>query len=118
MVDDDDDLEFLKSLQEEFFAEALDAFEDMESLLLNINSSDDKDEKLKELMRLLHSMKGSAHATDLPDMATYIHKIESNCAGTIDESFVDTALQSIDVLKEYVQCLKDDDTEKAATLLS
>jgi two-component system chemotaxis sensor kinase CheA len=97
---DQDDLDFLETLKEEFYDEAKEALQSCEGAVLKFEQ--DKDEEhIKEYMRILHSMKGSSRAVDMNDMAAALHEMESICTDKKD-NFVDVTLKSIDKLREYL----------------
>ena len=110
-----DDKEFIRSLQIEFYDEAKDSLTECEGVILKWDSEKDE-EHLKEYMRILHSMKGSARAVDMHKMAEVIHLMESKCSNMPD-NFVDLTLAGIDRLQEYVSHMNDENEAEADPIL-
>ncbi len=101
LLNDDEDLEFLKSLKNDFFIEAWDSLEKAEaSLLLYESKSSDLD--LMDYKRTLHSIKGSAKAVDEADFALCLHKIEDTIATTKNEKFFEINFNFLDLAKNYI----------------
>lgn len=101
-----DDKEFINELRKEFLNNL--SFENttIEEVLLKYETEKDVIH-ITELLRILHSMKGSAHASELPEAAKYIHLLES--AAVVQKQkpisaneFVTFILKHMDELKHRV----------------
>ena len=101
-----DEKDFIAELQREFFNNLTFEYATIEEILLNYEKSE-KDQEMQsliELLRVLHSMKGSAHAAELPDAAKYIHLLESGAVAQKQRpipkpEFVTFILKHLDELK-------------------
>lgn len=101
---DEEDLEFLRGLREEFLEECHENLDNLENIMLNYESSADE-ETLKSFMRTLHSMKGSARAVDLHTMGQVIHLLETLCVNK-EADLVENILKNIDNLRKYADLMK------------
>lgn len=114
---DKEDLEFLESLKEEFFAESEDVLAECESLMLEYGQKQD-DQIIKNYMRILHSMKGSASAVDLKRLSKVLHGIESYTKNCKAANYVDVNLKIIDLLRNYLDATKNGDESSAEAPIS
>lgn len=102
-----DEKDFIAELQQEFFNNLSFEYSTIEEILLNYEKSNDG-QAIVELLRVLHSMKGSAHAAELPEAAKYIHLLES--AAVVQKQkpipipeFVTFILKHLDELKNRLK---------------
>ena len=113
LLNDDDDLEFLQSLKNDFYTETQESLEKCEASLLNYEST--KSElSILDYKRTLHSIKGSAKAVDEADFALLVHKIEDTIAGNKDATFFDINFKFLDFAKNYIDSLKTNESQDAA----
>ena len=118
MMDSEEDLEFLETLKVEFYGEAQEGLEGCEALLLEFNSSSETG-KLDEFMRVLHSMKGSARAVDMEEIAKVFHSLESVCLRIKDAGAgdINPMLSIIDKLREYISMFENEQADEAAPIV-
>jgi chemotaxis protein histidine kinase CheA len=109
---DADDRAFLETLREEFFESAPSELEAWEENLLNFERSGDG-QALKELKRLVHSMKGSAQAIGLLEAGEFLHCLEAwlidNLPSKPRTELVSHCLQAVDGFRTYFAALSDGD---------
>lgn len=101
-----DEDEFLAKLREEFLQEGRESLDACEGVLLNLEKSNEADSYMKELLRLIHSIKGSAKAVEMKNLAAALHLYESYCASK-DKSFIDTSFKVIDMLRASLTLMGD-----------
>jgi len=106
---DKEESEFLEELKEEFLDGVFFELDDCEEFILKFEKSADRNDLL-ELKKKLHSMKGSAQAVQIDNVAEYLHKLES----TIDhleklksDRIVNVVLEEIDHLRKFFENLKE-----------
>lgn len=103
-----EDAELLQSLRDEFFENAFIEIEDWETDLLDFEQSGAPD-KMKNLRRLIHSMKGSSQAIGLVETGAILHELEAwllNAeTGLSRTQVVSTGLAFVDQLKVYLHLL-------------
>ena len=108
LLNDDDDLEFLKNLKEEFYIETADSLEKSETLLLDFEETQNELKKL-EYKRILHSIKGSAKAVDEDKFASIIHLIEDSLINLAADSSMDMQFKLLDASLNYIRLKKQND---------
>lgn len=118
-MDSDEDKEFLETLKSEFYGEAKEGFEKCENLLLEYKESADA-KKIDEFMRVLHSMKGSARAVDLNDIAACFHAVETKCLDlkAKGDTNIDSMLAYLDKFNEYIDLMAANDPDTAAMIIA
>ncbi len=100
--------EYILSLRKDFFEEAFEMLEMLESNILNITNNHDDDDAIQEIFRAVHTLKGSAGAVELTEVASYTHRFEDLLdlirmgKITIDDDTIDVLLHGIDNIKELV----------------
>lgn len=102
------DLEFLESLRQDFFDETMENLEKCEECLLKFENNKE-DSLLREYLRLLHSIKGSARAVEFDKVATAIHQIESLGHKNEHAQFIEVSLSLVDDLRTVMQLIKSKD---------
>lgn len=106
---DNDELEFLKELRDEFFQDTPEQLDSCEECILAFKDSGDKT-NLDKLKRTIHSLKGSAQAVDLAKMASFFHKFETILAASAAcqdrVKIVNFLLTFIDSTRTYLTVLK------------
>lgn len=107
-MSDLDDAEFLESLRQDFVLETMDNLAKCEECLLKFETNKE-DAALREYLRVLHSIKGSARAVEFDKIATTVHQIESLGQKSAEAQFVEISLASIDRLREVMDLIKDND---------
>lgn len=112
----DDDLEFLQTLRLEFIGETTDSLNLCENCLINYEKSKNPDQ-IRELLRCLHSIKGSSRAVEFEKFAMTVHKIESLGSNLEDPNFVEHSLFAVDKLRDSLQFVRNDELDKMDTLL-
>src|SRR3989339_756532 len=113
-----EDQEFLETLKEEFFAEAEDSLDECEKILMNLESKSAKSEDVKNYKRILHSMKGSAHAVDLKKLAEALHKMEDLIQNGDEPKAIDLSLKFIDLIRSFVELARQGEDAKACSDLA
>lgn len=104
----DEDQEFLESLKVDFIEETLENLEKCEECLLKYENNKE-DGRLREYLRLLHSIKGSARAVEFDMVASAIHQIEALGQKAADPQFVELSLSLVDDIREVMKVLKEKD---------
>lgn len=117
LLSDSEDLEFLKSLKEDFYTETVDSLEKSEALLLDFEQTQN-DFKKVEYKRILHSIKGSAKAVEEDHFAKCIHLIEDSLMNLAPDSSMDLQLKLLDACLQYVKFKKYNEIENAEEKLS
>jgi chemotaxis protein histidine kinase CheA len=112
----DDDLEFLKTLQLEFIDETVDSLHQCEGTLMRYEKQKTADD-IREYLRLLHSIKGSARAVEFEKIAMTIHKVEGLGSKPDDPNFIELSLASIDTLREAITLIRSGEIEKMDAIL-
>lgn len=98
-----DDIEFLNQLRKEFLESVSFELPNCEELLMDYEKNQDF-EALVKLMRILHSLKGSAQAVEMTEFSQALHAFESTCVLQKDKlipatSFVSQQLKQLDKIK-------------------
>ncbi len=98
-----DDPEFVKVLQEEFFAESSETLNECENLLMKLEKNLSAQEEMVDYKRALHTMKGSAMAVGLKKTGEIFHYLETQIvlAPTLD--VIEKQLRAIDVFREFFE---------------
>jgi chemotaxis protein histidine kinase CheA len=105
LLSDDEDLEFLQSLKNDFYLETIESFEKAEASLLSFESTKN-DLSLLDYKRTLHSVKGSAKAVDEAEFAVLLHKLEDSITGEKNDHFFDINFKFLDFAKKYIESSK------------
>lgn len=101
-----EDLEFLESLRQDFIEETLENLQKSEECLLRFER-DKCEDHIREYLRLLHSIKGSARAVEFDKIGTTIHQIETMGHKKHDPLFVEISLSLIDDLRDVLALIKE-----------
>ena len=112
----DDDKEFLKTLQLEFIDETIDSLHLCEGCLMKYEKAKSP-ELIREYLRLLHSIKGSARAVEFEKLAMTIHKVEGLGAKPDDANFIELSLNSLDTFREALALIRSNEIEAMNTIL-
>lgn len=113
---EDDDLEFLRTLQLEFIGETTDSLLGCEDCLIKYEKQKSP-EVLREYLRLLHSIKGSARAVEFEKIAMTIHKVEGLGSKPEAENFIELSLKSIDTLREAIELIRSGEIDAMNQIL-
>jgi CheY-like chemotaxis protein/HPt (histidine-containing phosphotransfer) domain-containing protein len=103
IIDDD-----FKILQLEYAQEMPELIDSIESNLMDIESSQEVEKSLKELKRVVHSIKGTAGSYELGWVSSLCHQFEDSLDETLDEhqhipkSEVQSFLNYIDLFRNYI----------------
>lgn len=89
------DESFVHELRVQFCRDSLDLLQSIEALLLEIERSGTK-EKLDELKRLLHSLKGDARAVGFESISKAVHEMEGKCVAPLPPDLIDELLKRRD----------------------
>jgi chemotaxis protein histidine kinase CheA len=119
MVDikmNDEDLEFLKTLQLEFIGETTDSLLLCEDCLIKYEKQKSP-ELLQKYLRILHSIKGSARAVEFEKIAMTVHKVEGLGSKPDSEIFVELSLKSIDTLREAIEYIRSGEIDQMNDIL-
>lgn len=103
-----EDLEFLESLKQDFIEETMENLEKCEECLLKFER-DKSEDHIREYLRLLHSIKGSARAVDFDKVGTTIHQIETLGHKNQEPTFVEISLSLVDDLRDVMGLIKSGD---------
>lgn len=111
MVDD-----FEQELRKTFLDEAEQLLEELEAAIMAFESGDHSPERVNQLFRIAHNFKGSSRSVGFDALASFAHKLEDVLSqvknGKLSPSQTVTSilLESMDVLRNYVQGLKSNST--------
>ncbi|ASP40592.1 chemotaxis protein CheA [Bacterioplanes sanyensis] len=106
----------LSQFHQVFFEESFEGLEVMESQLLGLQSGITDMEAVNTIFRAAHSIKGGAGTFGFSDVAHFTHSVETLLdeirAGKrpVTEEYVDLFLQSVDVLRELLQALNNQES--------
>ena len=111
-----EDLEekFAREVREVFTIEAREHCESLEKLLLDLEKNLNDSSMVDQIFRVVHTLKGSAFAADLNDIANLAHEMETTLHYfkesllEVDRSKVELLLKSNDHLLESVETEKTD----------
>ena len=97
---------------DDFIEECEEAIELAENELLSF-AKDGSTESLAVVFRNLHTIKGSAQAMELNELAKLVHGMETALeplrnSNSVDQSLVDQTLSNIDRIRAFNQSLKED----------
>lgn len=102
------DKEFIQTLQAEFRSEAEDFVTQVEKDLMSYEK-ETKAEYLENILRLVHSMKGSSRAAQFMDLSDFLHKIENVLVALRDERIIPNTkvfsllLKCFDEVKHFLE---------------
>lgn len=71
-----DSIEERKFLEQTFVEESVDILEELEPLILSLESDPNNIETVNGIFRLLHTLKGSSGVLDNEDLTSFLHKFE------------------------------------------
>jgi len=109
-----EDLEFLKTLRDEFMVEAKETLDEFERTMM---AYDKGQADMISYKRTLHSLKGSAHAVDLKDIAKVLHIMETECMDCKNNPhYSDLSLKRIDLIREWIGAMEDDNEDEASNI--
>ena len=103
IIDDD-----FKILQDEYAQELPEIFDSVEKNLMNIEALKDVEKSLKDLRRIIHSLKGTAGSYELGWVSTMCHQFEDQLDDFLEESeelpknSIQIFLNYIDLSRSYV----------------
>lgn len=106
----------LSQFHETFFDESFEGIEIMESGLLNIDISSPDSEKINDIFRAAHSIKGGSGTFGFQNIADFTHVMETLLDEMRDErrevtkEIVDILLKSIDILRMMMHSTRDKKT--------
>ena len=111
-----------EELLKDFFSEAEQQVEQLESNILVIESDPSNKEAIDEIFRAAHTLKGGSATVEMTELSHFTHSVEDvldeirSDRIKIDEDVVDLLLSSIDVIKAMLDAKKegtsyDEDTE-------
>ena len=99
-----------EELLKDFFAEAEQQVENLESNILVIENDPTNHDAVDEIFRAAHTLKGGSATVEMTELSTFTHAVEDLLdelrSGTVDISseVVDVLLSSIDIIKEILNC--------------
>ena len=109
---------------DDFEAEARTHIETVENAFLDANALADDSKMINSVFRAAHSLKGTAGFFSLAKVVSVAHELESVFIHlkdgdlSIDSDIVELVLQSVDCLKDLIDCLGDDDNINTDSILS
>ena len=98
-----------EELLKDFFAEAEQQVEQLESNILVIENDPTNHEAIDEIFRAAHTLKGGSATVEMTELSTFTHSVEDvldeirSDRVTVDEDVVDLLLTSIDVIKAMLE---------------
>ncbi|MCR5290646.1 MAG: chemotaxis protein CheA [Treponema sp.] len=98
-----------EELLRDFFAEANQQVENLESNILVIENDPTNHDAIDEIFRAAHTLKGGAATVEFTEVSTFAHSVEDvldeirSDRLKVDESVVDILLSSIDVIKAMLE---------------
>jgi len=99
-----------EELLNDFFAEAEQQVEQLESNILVIENDPTNHEAIDEIFRAAHTLKGGSATVEMMELSHFTHTVEDvldeirSDRLSVDESVVDVLLTSIDVIKAMLEC--------------
>ena len=99
-----------EELLKDFFAEAEQQVENLESNILVIENDPTNHDAVDEIFRAAHTLTGGSATVEMTELSTFTHAVEDLLdelrSGTVDISseVVDVLLSSIDIIKEMLNC--------------
>jgi chemotaxis protein histidine kinase CheA/CheY-like chemotaxis protein len=103
------ELEIDPDCREAFLSEAVDLFERIESLVLNLSRGPNQAPTLTELGRCLHTLKGAAGSVGLIELASRVHFLEEQLEeadGLVTPELLDQLHQSLSHLEGVLDALR------------
>ena len=97
-------------LLKDFFAEAEQQVENLESNILVIENDPTNHDAVDEIFRAAHTLKGGSATVEMTELSTFTHAVEDLLdelrSGTVEisEDVIDVLLSSIDIIKEMLDC--------------
>ena len=94
-----------EELLKDFFSEAEQQVENLESNILVIENDPSNHEAIDEIFRAAHTLKGGSATVEMTELSTFTHAVEDvldelrSDAIPVTEDVVDVLLSSIDVIK-------------------
>lgn len=104
-----------EELLKDFFAEAEQQVETLESNVLVIENDPTNHDAIDEIFRAAHTLKGGSATVEMNELSGFTHKVEDvldeirSDRLEVSESVVDILLTSIDVIKAMMDARKDGD---------
>lgn len=98
-----------EELLKDFFSEAEQQVENLESNILVIENDPSNHEAIDEIFRAAHTLKGGSATVEMNELATFTHSVEDvldelrSDRLKVDENVVDVLLNSIDVIKNMLE---------------
>ena len=102
-----------EELLKDFFAEAEQQVETLESNVLVIENDPTNHDAIDEIFRAAHTLKGGSATVEMNELSGFTHKVEDvldeirSDRLEVSESVVDILLTSIDVIKAMMEARKD-----------
>lgn len=99
-----------EELLKDFFAEAEQQVENLESNILVIENDPTNHDAVDEIFRAAHTLKGGSATVEMTELSTFTHAVEDLLdelrSGSVEISgdVVDVLLSSIDIIKEMLEC--------------
>lgn len=98
-----------EELLKDFFAEAEQQVETLESNILVIENDPSNHEAVDEIFRAAHTLKGGSATVEMTELSEFTHKVEDVLDAirsdklSVDEDVVDVLLSSIDIIKAMLE---------------
>lgn len=98
-----------EELLKDFFAEAEQQVETLESNILVIENDPNNHEAVDEIFRAAHTLKGGSATVEMMELSHFTHKVEDvldeirSDRLSVDEDVVDVLLSSIDIIKAMLE---------------
>lgn len=102
-----------EELLKDFFSEAEQQVETLESNILVIENDPSNTEAIDEIFRAAHTLKGGSATVEMHELSGFTHIVEDlldelrSGSITVTEPVVDVLLSSIDTIKEMLACRSD-----------
>src|SRR5574344_3043308 len=102
-----------EELLKDFFTEAEQQVENLESNILVIENDPSNHEAIDEIFRAAHTLKGGSATVEMTELSTFTHAVEDlldelrSGTVTVTEPVVDILLSSIDIIKDMLSCRRN-----------
>ena len=102
-----------EELLQDFFAEAEQQVENLESNILVIENDPNNHDSIDEIFRAAHTLKGGSATVEMTELSTFCHDVEDlldalrGGTASVTEPIVDVLLTSIDTIKAMLEARKN-----------
>ena len=110
-----------EELLQDFFAEAEQQVENLESNILVIENDPNNHDSIDEIFRAAHTLKGGSATVEMTELSTFCHDVEDlldalrGGTASVTEPIVDVLLTSIDTIKAMLEARKNGSVYQEST---